>query len=56
MINKVRLDEKISPHTIAVATGDQTSECPPTPNDSDNRPATVVNVVIMIGNILLLAA
>ena len=48
--------DTISPHTMEAATGPQISELPPRPVASENRPAMVVNDVIMIGIILLLAA
>ncbi len=48
--------EKSKSQTIEVATGAQISDCPPKPVASENNPATVVNVVIIIGNIRLRAA
>ena len=39
-----------------VATGDHINELPPKPNANENKPATVVSVVITTGNNLRLAA
>ena len=41
--------EKPIPQTIEAATGPQMSEWPPSPNASENRPAIVVVLVMMIG-------
>ncbi len=55
-MNNVKNDENISPQTIAVATGAQISEWPPNPIARENKPATVVSVVIIMGKTLRLAA
>ena len=49
-MKSVKNEENTKPQTIEVATGDQTSECPPKPNASEKSPATVVSVVITTGN------
>ena len=41
--------ENASPHTMAVATGPQISDLPPSPVASENSPAMVVSEVIKIG-------
>ena len=55
-INIDKTAENIKPHTMDVATGAQINELPPKPVANENKPATVVNVVIYIGSIRLLAA
>ena len=56
MANNVNRLEKASPQTMAVATGPQISDSPPSPKASDDKPAIVVNVVINIGMTRLRAA
>ena len=53
---KVSILEKASPQTIAVATGPQISDLPPSPSASEDSPAIVVSVVIRIGMMRLRAA
>ena len=48
-ISSVSTVEKIRPQTIAVATGPHSSDLPPSPVASENRPATVVSDVISTG-------
>jgi len=49
MTNKVNIEEKPKPHTIAVAIGPQIRESPATPAAKENKPAMVVKVVIKMG-------
>ena len=48
--------EKDRPQTMAVATGPQMSDSPPSPKASDDKPAMVVSVVINMGMTRLRAA
>ena len=51
--NRVSIELKPRPQTIAVATGPQISEEPPSPAANENNPAIVVITVITIGTTLL---
>ena len=46
---KVNEEEIINPKTMVDATGPHISDCPPRPIANENKPATVVNVVMVIG-------
>ena len=48
MTNKVNTVENINPHTIADATGPHNNDLPPRPTASENKPAIVVNEVIIM--------
>ena len=47
--NSVSTVEKASPQTMLEATGPHSSDCPPRPMASENRPAMVVLVVMTMG-------
>ena len=55
-MNRVSNDEKARPNTMDEATGPNNRDLPPSPAASENRPAMVVEVVMMMGTTRLLAA